>query len=110
MQLNGQLVPVHEDAGLCLEESINVFESPISSLRIEEVCDRNERETDDSPDNPELVAEVLNARQCGLYDSVVTDPYVELEVLLVALRSAYLQLVLIANDAPFVRISRALIL
>lgn len=62
MQLDSQLIPMHEDAGLGLEESINVFEGPISSLRIEEVCDRNERETDNSPNNPELVAEVLNAR------------------------------------------------
>lgn len=65
---------MNQDPRLRLEEAINVLERPIRSLRVQEVRDRDEREANDSPDDPKLVPEVLDTGQCGLYDGVVADP------------------------------------
>jgi hypothetical protein len=47
---------------------------PVRCLRIKEICNRNESEADDSPNDPEFPAEVVDAGECDLYDGVVADP------------------------------------
>lgn len=101
---------MNQNAGLGLEESVNVFECPVCCFRVYEVGDGDEGEADNSPDDPELIAKVLNAGQSSLNDSIVADPCLKSALLLNVTCSMYLQLVLIASDAPFVRISNALIL
>lgn len=59
---------------LRLKESIDVLERSIRSLRVEEVRDRDKREADHPPDNPELIPERLYTRQRGLYDGIVANP------------------------------------
>ena len=74
MQLHGQLVPMDEYAWLSFEETIDVLERSICSLWIEEVGDGYEREADDSPNDPELVAETFDAGERGLHNGVIADP------------------------------------
>jgi hypothetical protein len=57
-QLRRQLVPADDDWRVCLEEAVDVFESSIGSLRVEEVGDGNEGEADAG-----LNMEVKSARE-----------------------------------------------
>lgn len=56
VQLHCKSILVDEDARLGFEEAINVLQSSICCLRIQEVCDWDKGEADDSPDDPELVS------------------------------------------------------
>ncbi len=56
------------------EVSIYVLEGPIGCLGIEEVRGWYEAEAKDCPDDPELVAQVRDARWCYLGDHVIHDP------------------------------------
>ena len=50
-----------KNAGFGFKKAVDIFKRPVCGLWIEKVSDRNEGETDDSPDDPEFVAKVLNA-------------------------------------------------
>ena len=64
MQLRGDLVVEHKDIRIVVEESIDIFQTPVRGLGIEEVGDRNEAEAYDGPDDPELVAQVGDTKRC----------------------------------------------
>lgn len=72
-QLRSKLIPRHNDSRLRLKEPINIFESPVGCLGVEEVCDRDEGEADDCPYNPEFVAEVFDAGQGSLDNRIVLE-------------------------------------
>jgi hypothetical protein len=80
VELHCQLVAMDEYPGLCLEEPVNVFQSTICCLWVEEVGDGDEREADDCPDDPELVAKTFDAGKRGLHDCIIADPVPEWDV------------------------------
>lgn len=65
------LIPRNDDTGVRLEESINIFERAVCGFGVEEVGDRDERETDNCPYNPEFPPKVIDSRGCYLDDHVV---------------------------------------
>jgi hypothetical protein len=66
VQLCRNLVVEHQDLLVVVEESVDVLERSVGRFRIEKVRDRDEREADNSPDDPKLVAEVCNAWRCAV--------------------------------------------
>jgi hypothetical protein len=53
---------------------LDVVGSPIRCLRVKEIRNGDEREADHSPDDPELPADVLDARERDLHDCIVHYP------------------------------------
>lgn len=74
VQLHSEFITMNQNARTRLEEAINILQCSVRSLRVEEVCDRDEREADDCPDDPELVPEVLNTGKSSLYNPVIAYP------------------------------------
>lgn len=74
MQLNSQLISVNQNTRLRLEEPIDILQCSVCSLRVQEVCDRYETKTDNRPDNPELVPEILNSWKRCLHYCIIANP------------------------------------
>lgn len=105
-----QLVAIDKDPGLCLKESVDVFQRAIRRLWIEEVGNGNEREADDCPYDPKPVTKTFDTGKRSLYNCVVAYPVTELSVRGLTCRRYSSTYEAIASEAPFVRISSALIL
>ena len=110
MQLYSELISVNEQTRLCFKEAVNVLQGPIGRLRVEEVRDWDEREANNSPNNPELVPKILDAWKCGLYNAIITYPVGRLRSSVAKYKELRKLDLPMASDAPLVRISSALIL
>ena len=75
VQLYCQLVAMNENSWLSFEEAVDVLQGSISGFGIKEVCDRDEGKANDSPDDPEFVAQVLDTGQRSLHYGIVANPF-----------------------------------
>lgn len=70
-KLSGQATPTHDDAWFSLEESVNVLKSSVGGFWIKQICNGDESEADNGPDDPKLVAEIGDSWEGRLDDGVV---------------------------------------
>lgn len=68
------LIPSNNNTRLRLKEPINILQSPVRRLRIEQVGNRDETEADTSPDDPEFPTKIRDSGRRHLNDHVVHYP------------------------------------
>ena len=60
LRADGLFIPAHDDAVVFAEEAIDIFESAVGGLRVEEVDYGDEGGVEDSPDDVEFPVEGLD--------------------------------------------------
>ena len=74
VQLRRNLIPMNKDPRFRLEKPVDIFQTPICGLWVEEKGNRNKTRANHRPNNPESPSQVRNPTRCDLRDHIIHNP------------------------------------